>query len=386
MENHAKYGEMIYASGTDILYVNLFIASKLNWENKKTQIIQENSFPESPQTKLLINPEKKAFFSLKLRCPDWTEASQVTILLNGKMVNITKDAKGYFTISRKWSKGDIVVLQLPMHLSSEQLPDKSDYYSYRYGPVVLAAEFGKENQDGLFADDSRGGHIAHGPQLPLDSMPVVLGPSQSILSHVSAVEGKPLYFHIDGLYPDQYKSGFTLTPFYKVQDSRYIVYWPQADADKVVELQRKKAEQELQEQKLNNISIDKVTLGEQQPESDHFIEYDKAYTGYMEDRHYRDARGWFSYRMFNKAKSARYLYVAYFDADHNRCLNIEINGKNVVSKGLPGKSGTSIEYLLLPIPQSEYASENLKVKFVASDNAFTPKIIEVRLLSQEFKL
>jgi DUF1680 family protein len=53
-------------------------------------------------------------------------------------------------------------MKLPMHISVEQLPDQSDYYSFKYGPIVLAAPFGNENQTGLFADSSRGGHIAHG--------------------------------------------------------------------------------------------------------------------------------------------------------------------------------------------------------------------------------
>jgi len=385
MENHAKYGEMIYASAKDILYVNLFIASKLNWKDKKTTIIQENSFPETPQTRLLINPKKSIFFSLKLRCPDWTDAAQVKILLNSKLVKINKDEMGYFTITRKWHKGDVVSLQFPMHLSVEPLPDQSAYYSFRYGPIVLAAEFGKENLQGLFADDSRGGHIAHGTQLPLNAMPVILGPSQNLLSHLRSLEGKPLHFHMDGLYPDVYASGFNLIPFYKIQDSRYILYWPQADADKVIEMQKKKAEEEQQVQKLNKISIDKITLGEQQPESDHFIEFKDAYTGYKEDHHYRDASGWFSYRMFNKVRSARYLYITYFNADPNRLLNIDINGKNVISKILDGKSANTVEYLIVPIPQSEYDSENIKIKFNAPENGFTAKITELRLLNKELK-
>jgi hypothetical protein len=43
-------------------------------------------------------------------------------------------------------------------------------------------------------------------------------------------------------------------------------------------------------------------LGEQQPESDHFIESKDSGTGYMEDRHFRDAKGWFSYQMKNNGK------------------------------------------------------------------------------------
>jgi len=384
MENHGKYGEMIYASDGDVLYVNLFIPSRLNWKAKGTTILQENNFPETPETKLTIIPQRKTAFSLKLRCPDWTESDKVIVLLNGKQYKVVKDATGYFTINRKWKKGDVVTLKLPMHLASEQLPDKSDYYSFRYGPVVLAAAFGAEGQDGVFADDSRGGHIAHGPQIPLNTLPILLGESNTILSHIKPVESKPLSFHVGGLYPDTYAAGFDLVPFYKIQDSRYIIYWPQADADKVVALQKQKAKEEEEERKLNSVTLDKITLGEQQPESDHFIESSDAYTGYMEDRHYRDARGWFSYKMFNKAKSAKYLYIIYFDSDKKRVLDVQVNGKNVTSKVLTGSAGTSPQAILLTLPASETGKESLTVKFSALENTLTSKIIEVRLLDKEY--
>jgi hypothetical protein len=81
-------------------------------------------------------------------------------------------------------------MKMPMHLSAEQLPDNSDYYAFRYGPIVLAAKYGKENQQGLFADDSRGGHIAHGPQIPLNDIPTILGSSTTVLDHLKPVNQK----------------------------------------------------------------------------------------------------------------------------------------------------------------------------------------------------
>src|SRR5690606_37791499 len=39
IENHAKYGEMIYAHQDDQLFVNLFIPSKLNWKEKNVELI-----------------------------------------------------------------------------------------------------------------------------------------------------------------------------------------------------------------------------------------------------------------------------------------------------------------------------------------------------------
>ncbi|UPQ76225.1 glycoside hydrolase family 127 protein [Chryseobacterium nepalense] len=386
LENHAKYGEMIYAHSDNDLYVNLFIPSTLKWAEKKILIRQENNFPETPFTKLIVDLAGKGNFNLKLRSPQWTNPSEVNISINGKKQNVQPDGNGYFTLTKKWKKEDVIEMNLPMHLSAEQLPDKSDYYAFKYGPVVLAATYGTEDQQGLLADDSRGGHIAHGPQIPLNEIPVILGNNQEVINHVKPVENKNLTFSLTGLYPEEkFGKGFQLVPFYKIQEERYILYWPQADQDKIESIQKKKAEEEAETRKLDLITVDKIQLGEQQPESDHYFESKDSNTGYMEDRHFRDAKGWFSYRMKNPGKNAAYLYILYFDANANRSLNVEINGKNVSAKKLEGKAGNSPQYLLLPIPETEKNKEILSVKFFAEEQMTTSKIIEVRLLTQNYQ-
>lgn len=385
MENHAKYGEMIYAHTQDDLYVNLFIPSTVTWSEKEVQLVQEGTFPKQDETVITVNPERKTIFSLKLRCPKWTEQKNVAVYLNGKKADVMVDTAGYIVINRKWKKGDKVVVQMPMHLSAEQLPDHSDYYAYTFGPVVLAASLGNEAQQGLFADDSRGGHVAHGTQLPLNTMPVLLGDKASVLGHASAFADAPLTFKLNGLYPqEKYAAGFTLKPFYEIEAERYIMYWPQADADKVEAMQQQKAKEEEQERILTNITVDKITLGEQQPEADHFVDTKDAYIGYMEDRHFRDARGWFSYKMRNTSANAKYLYISYFNADKGRSLNVEINGKKVTQKVTDGTSGVSPQYLLVAVPESEKTKQTLTIKFSAAENTITSKIIEVRLLSDVY--
>ncbi|MGN7758220.1 beta-L-arabinofuranosidase domain-containing protein [Chryseobacterium sp. 22532] len=383
MENHAKYGEMIYAYSDEDLYVNLFIPSVLKWSEKKIILRQENNFPESPSTKLIFDVVSASNINLKLRAPEWSDASQINISVNGKHINVPVNVEGYFSIKRKWKKGDVVEMKMPMHLSAEQLPDHSDYFAFKYGPVVLAARYGKENQDGLFADDSRGGHIAHGPQIPLNEIPTISGPSASVLNHLETVSGKDLTFRLSGLYPqNKFSNGLELVPFYKIHEERYIIYFPQADQDKIEKIQKQKAKEEEEIRKLDSITSDKVQLGEQQPESDHFINSKDSNTGYMEDRHFREAKGWFSYQMRNKDKKVKYLYLLYFDANTNRTLNAEINGIKVISKNFDGKLGSSPQSLLIPIPESESRKEVLTVKLNSGEKSLTPKIIEVRLLNQ----
>lgn len=386
LENHAKYGEMIYAHSDNDLYINLFIPSTLRWDDKKIILRQENTFPETAKTKLVFEETGKAMVNLKLRCPEWMTSSEAAITINGKRQDLTTDDDGYFNINRKWKKGDVVEMYLPMHLTAEQLPDQSDYYAFKYGPVVLAATYGKENQQGLLADDSRGGHIAHGPQIPLNEIPVILGNGKEVINHVKPINTQDLTFSLTGLYPkEKFDKGFQLVPFYTIQEERYILYWPQADQDKIESLQKKKAEEEAETRRLDLITADKIQLGEQQPESDHYFESNDSKTGYMEDRHFRDAKGWFSYRMKNPGKNAEYLYILYFDANANRALNVEINGKKVSAKKLEGKAGNSPQYLLLPIPETEKNKEILSVKFYAEEQMQTSKIIEVRLLTQDYQ-
>ncbi|WP_294204920.1 glycoside hydrolase family 127 protein [uncultured Chryseobacterium sp.] len=386
MENHAKYGEMIYAHTDNDLYVNLFIPSVLKWAEKKMVLKQENNFPQNPSTKLIFEVAPKSEINLKLRVPEWTNASQIMVSVNSKNIIVPVDSDGYLNIKRKWKKGDAVEMKMPMHLTAEQLPDQSDYYAFKYGPVVLAAPYGKENQQGLLADDSRGGHIAHGPQIPLNEIPVIEGNASEVLNHVQPVNGTNLSFSINGLYPsDKFGKGLQLVPFYTIQEERYILYWPQADRDKIQAVQKQRAQEEAETRKLDLITADKIQLGEQQPESDHFFESKDSNTGYMEDRHFRDAKGWFSYRMKNPGKNASLLYILYFDNNAGRTLNAEINGKKIVAKKLEGKAGNSRQYLLLPVPDSEKNKENLTVKFSAEDQAVTSRIIEVRLLTQSYE-
>ena len=221
MENHAKYGEMIYShSGSDILYVNLFIPSVLNWG--KTVIEQKNRFPDEEVTTITVNPGRSAEFTIRIRIPEWTEG-KAEIAINGEQTEGNMK-NGYFGITRKWRKGDRIDVRLPMSLRAVSLPDKSSNWSFMYGPVVLAAETGKEDMLGMYADDNRNGHLAAGRKIGLDDMPVIIGSPEKVLENISKVEGKSLTFKMEGLAPEKFK-GMTLVPFSRVHECRYMVYW-----------------------------------------------------------------------------------------------------------------------------------------------------------------
>ena len=161
LENHTKYGEFIYAYRKDTLYVNLFIPSQLTWKEQGIILRQETRFPDDDKVTLRIDEAPKKKRTLMIRIPEWANQSKgYSVSINGKRKMFVM-AKGnqYLPLSRKWKKGDVITFNLPMRVSMEQIPDKKDYYAFLYGPIVLAASTGTEHLDGLYADDSRGGHI-----------------------------------------------------------------------------------------------------------------------------------------------------------------------------------------------------------------------------------
>jgi DUF1680 family protein len=74
IENHGKYGELIYAQDGDNLYVHLFIDSKLSTDNGLI-LTQKTGFPYEQQTQFELTLDSPKAFSLFLRRPKWLEAT-----------------------------------------------------------------------------------------------------------------------------------------------------------------------------------------------------------------------------------------------------------------------------------------------------------------------
>lgn len=383
LENHAKYGEMIYAHSKDTLYVNLFIASKLNWRDLKTEVIQENNFPDKPRTLLTINSESETKFTIKIRHPEWVERGKLKIRINNTQYPVVDNGADYISINREWKKGDKIEVDMPMQITTEQMPDKSNYFAIKYGPIILAAKTKEQNLDGLFADDSRGGHIAHGRQIPLKDMPIIVADPEQIPSLVEPVVGKPLTFTLTGLYPDQYSEGMELIPFFRLHDSRYIVYWAQSDKGGLAEIRKQIEDEEKERIMLDAITLDKVICGEQQPESDHFITNSDSWTGAIEDVHWREARGWFSYQLKNNSKNAQYIYLKYFDKDINRVSQIFINNNELTTIKTDGRGEDKLITVTYPIPENEINKDIITIKVGSLPDIWTTKFAEIRLLSED---
>jgi DUF1680 family protein len=380
IENHSKYSEMIYSHKGDELYVNLIIPSILTWNEKRIEIIQENSFPDEPKTTFTVNPRRNTRFTMKLRYPSWVKENSLKVSVNGQNIPVQRSSDGFVTISRQWRRGDKVVMEMPMTVRVEQMPDKSNYYTYFYGPVALSAKTGTDDLRSLFSDDSRMGHVAHGRQIPMKDMPIVVGTPESLATHVTPVAGKPLTFKLTNTYPEEKWRDLELVPFFRVHESRYMIYWPQATQAELAEIKNRLEQDEKESLQLNNITIDRVTCGQQQPESDHFIQFESSTTGFIDDIHWREARRFFSYELKNSEHNANYLYISYFDRDRRRNFDVLINDRLIHTFNLTGEKEDNVVAAIFEIPEELRQQETLTVRFAAHPQSATGKITEVRIL------
>ena len=382
LENHTKYGEFIYAYRQDTLYVNLFIPSQLNWKEQDVTLTQETLFPDDGKVTLRIDKASKKKLTLMIRIPGWTGSSKdYAITINGqkKKYAIRPGVSTYLPIHRKWKKGDVITFNLPMEVSLEQIPDKKDYYAFLYGPIVLAASTGTEHLDGIYADDSRGGHIAHGKQIPLQEVPMLIGNPVSIRTSLHKLNGNKLAFSYDGnVYPAQMGKPLELVPFFRLHNSRYAVYFRQTSEEQFKAIQEEMATAERKATELANQTVDLIFPGEQQPESDHGIQYEESETGTHKDRHFRRAKKWFSYNLKVK-KEASQLMLTIRKEDRNKTMILLNNERLTLTPTISkaDKDGfITLNYLL---PQKLKAG-SCEILLKPDGTEWTSAIYEVRLL------
>ncbi len=76
-EEFAKLTDTIYFHDDDSIFVNLYVASDVNWPEKGIRVTQHTAFPEEQGTTLMISAAKPVDVDLKLRIPYWAKNGSV---------------------------------------------------------------------------------------------------------------------------------------------------------------------------------------------------------------------------------------------------------------------------------------------------------------------
>lgn len=382
IESHARHGEFIYARDGNALMVNLFIPSRLTWREKGVVLEQTNRFPDRAATRLAI-ASGGGDFTLKVRYPAWVAKGALTVRVNGEAVPVRAAPGGYVELARAWRKGDTVDVRLPMRTTLEQMPDKSNYYAVLHGPIVLAAKtspFPGERLD-FVAGDSRMGHVAHGPVCAQEAAPVFVSDSKDFLHKFKPVPGQALTFTAPGLVQGQGVDGGStrFIPFFRLHDSRYMLYWQHATPAALADMRSKAAAAEEQRLALDARTIDQVAPGEQQPEAEHLFRGEEADAGLNGGRRWRHAGKWFSYELRDAAGAARVLQLTLSSGDAGRQFDVRLNGELLREVTVERRS-EAFYTLDLPLPAEAARGGRLEVKFVARPGSVAGGLYGLRLL------
>ncbi|HEX8954658.1 MAG TPA: glycoside hydrolase family 127 protein [Burkholderiaceae bacterium] len=380
LESQAKYGEFIYAHGGDGVYVNLFIASTLDWRDRNIRLVQSTRFPDSETTRLTVHGQ--GHFGLHVRYPSWVAPGALQARINGKPLAIAADRDGYFSVTRDWREGDHLDLRLPMATHTEAMPGMDNFLAILHGPIVLAARTRPVDGETLRtkADDSRMGHIPQGALVPLEDSAMIVADSKDFVDRIMPVPGKPLSFTAQGLIRSRRE--LELIPFFRLHDSRYILYWPYATPEAYARERDTMRQQEQERLALDARTVDQVAPGEQQPEADHFLQGEGMDAGINRGRHWRHASGWFSYRLNDKQHQATSLRLTFARGDAGRKFDLYVNGR--LLQNIELEQGMLQEFAThdYALPQDLVAASDgtLTVKFVARPGSFAGGLYGLRLL------
>jgi DUF1680 family protein len=236
VEEYSKLNDSIYWRDAGGLYVNLFIPSELNWEEKGFRLRQETNFPEQQNTAFVVTAEKPVPMAIRLRIPSWLRSGPA-VRINGRALEATAAPGSYLEISRTWKTGDRVEMDLPMHLTVEAAPDDPSLQAFLYGPLVLAGEAGAEGLTETMLVGTNAPRVrwprpnsATNPSAnqnpnaarmqPLPPVDFTLKAAGKDPASWIKPASKPLTFQVTGQ-----SRNIALTPINSIFDKRYVVYW-----------------------------------------------------------------------------------------------------------------------------------------------------------------
>jgi len=363
MENHSKYVESIYYQAKDGgLYLNLFIPSILNWEEKGVVIRQETSFPETNKTSLLFSLKAPKQFPLYIRNPKWAN-NGVQIMVNGKLAKAVKDENGYLVVNRTWKKNDKVEVTFSMTVQTEPMPDNPNRVAFLYGPIVLAGQLGKETPD------------------PMVGTPVLLTDNHNVSDWMKPVTNQPLTFEMKGIGKP---FDPIMKPFYLTYDQHYSVYFDFfTNADWLARQATYEAEKKRQKEIEEN-TIDNFRIGEMQPERDHNLKAsEKSYVDEALGRTGREARAenYFSFEMKIQPGIVNNLMLTYIGDDKGRKFDVLVEGTKITTVDWPGGVAGKFYDLFYPIP-TELIKDKTKitVRIEANYNKTAGRIFGCRIV------
>jgi hypothetical protein len=388
IESYAKLGDSIYFHNENNLYVNLFIASEVNWKEKGLRLRQETTFPEQEWSTLKLTIARPIEFTLQIRIPGWASKGGA-VKVNEESLQVCSDPGSFLSINRQWSNDDRVEILLPMSLSLERLADNLNKAAIFFGPLVLAGKLSPLDPDKVpgYAPD-RGFSRPPGWFGPNEQWyypgkaelaPTLVAPNDHLNDWIIPVKDKPLTFRtVKAGQPDD----VTLIPYCRLFGWRYALYWDIYSPSEW-SLKGDKLKEPDQGEGTSRI-LDHVVIGDSQSEQDHQFESQNVTTGTFLNRNWIEANSflkpehtwiaeqknesesWFSYELKVLPDKAMSLYCTYWGSDaQRRAFDILIDGHVVATQTLERNKPGEFFRVEYPLADKLTRGKNkITVKFV----------------------
>jgi hypothetical protein len=358
VENHAKYGDSIYFHDDRNLYVNLFIASELDWKAEGLKLRQETTYPEGAATVLGFTCEKPVELALHVRHPYWATAG-FEVQVNGRTQSATERGS-YALIQRTWKTGDRIEVKMPFSLRTEGFRDNTNRFALMYGPLVLCASV-----------DARKPFLA------------VVADEASMLASLRPVAGKANtftgpsnVFRVPGEADGQ---TVTLAPFYQAFNEHYVTYWDRFTPEEWAVKQQEFKKELAAQRELEARTVDYVQAGEEQGEQTDTREFN--------DRTWRVANtnGWFSWDLKVVRDRALEMRVEFSGSRNGNGLVLSVDDAKLSAE--PSESPTSergprtsVYALSADLLKNK---DKVTVKFHAPNDARLGSVASVRILKPQ---
>lgn len=373
MDGYTRYTEYIYSHTDSTIFVNLFIASEIDFKEKGIAIKQETSFPDKDISTFTIKCNNSVKMDLCIRNPYWAN-NAATIKINGKLQKMAASKDGYYHLRRNWLNADVVELKLPMHLRTESMPDDKNMIALFYGPVLLAANLDENEANALTKED-----VA--PALVPGKLPIKewLKPT-----------GTPLTYTTTILKPNQVE----VMPFFRKKTGPYSVYWQKLSEKEWLQREARKQQKLDDEKNLDLVTIDKVIACDNNSEVNHKL-IGSSTTGYgnggiLTDQCWRvSSNNSFGYELLVAESGQNTLFCRYMGRGpyEGWSCKITIDGITIhtLKRGKDDSYPVVIWQSTYPIPlELTKGKKKVKVLFepIKGNNMQMPRIIEMRILKR----
>ena len=137
----ADYHISAYYRAADGIYVNLFVPSRVRWEQNGThcELTQRTEYPRANSTTLMFNLARPETFTTYLRIPAWADG-KTRVAINGKRVEEEVVPGKFLALRRPWKNGDRVEFEIGMPLRLEAVDGMNpNIVALIRGPIALFA-------------------------------------------------------------------------------------------------------------------------------------------------------------------------------------------------------------------------------------------------------